>query len=129
MAERLQDKIRRRAAERDAEGEGANPSLEDIFNAARGTPLQKRKQGHERLIPPPRSGTPRTTSVRTALRKAAGSGTDGSMSPFDAMLGDFGGVLTEFRKAEGRDPTAADSGFWKAYLTILKSRLDAELVD
>ena len=124
MAERHQEQIRERAIERAAEGENANPSLEDLLDAARGEPLQKRRKHRERLVEPPGSGTPRTTNVRTGLRKAGGRD-GGSASPVAQMLGDMGRVLEEFRKAEGRDPTSEDGEFWTAYKKVIKNRLDA----
>jgi hypothetical protein len=41
------------------------------------------------------------------------------------MLGDMARVLEEFRKAEGREPTEKDRGFWKAYKRIIADRLGA----
>ena len=144
MAKNLQEQIRERAAERDAEGKHVNPSLEDLHHASRGTPLRKRrKKGRTSLIKSAANDASTAAgSVRAGdgswfaealapnfghapepLYKAVGGDPD---SPAVAMPRDLNRLLTVFRDSEGRDPTEDDLEYWKSFAKIIRDGLGGE---
>ena len=133
----LQDRIRERAAERDAEGLFANPSLEDLHEAAHGTPMNKRRKGRTSLTKSAtvdaglRAGSVRAEGSRWVGEALAGSASPSTLrkeaaaqaSPAIGILGDMQRLLTAFREAEGRDPTEDDVEYWRAFAKIIKEPL------
>lgn len=129
MAERLQDRIRRRA--RELEKPGRKNRTMERFEAERGrSPLHKRrrprpKRPARRRPSSPEVGTLATALTKSALREKASRGAvhREPESPVASMLEDMSGVLAEFRESEGRDPTTQDREFWTAYKKIIATRL------
>src|SRR5262245_30199332 len=147
MAENLQEQIRRRVEERDAEGLFVNKSLEDMHGAARGTGLAKRLKGKRTKVfkaaadhaaqaaRSVRAGDGRwfrealasdfghvSEGVAGTLHKQAETDRD---SPAVSILGNLNRLLAAFRDAEGHDPTEDDVEYWKAFATIVRQGLGA----
>ena len=136
-AKSLRTRIEERAAEKDSEGMFANPSLEDLHDAAHGTPMKKRRKGRTSLT---KSATDEASAnasrVRVSDRRGFKEALQGSASPSSlrkeavpadspaaAMVGNLGNLLTVFRDSEGRDPDISDTQFWSAFRTVIRDGL------